>query len=73
LVVDPAVIRSIKFFTREGGRCYKCCFKNNTLIAHETTVTAVLNGANLEPGVLHYVVELEIPSELYPDSYKKIL
>lgn len=73
LDIDPSVIRSIKFFTREGGRCYKCCFKNNTLINNGTTITAVLNGANLEPGVLRYVVEIEIPNEVYPDSYKKIL
>ena len=73
LDIDPSVIRSIKFFTREGGRCYKCCFKNNTLINNGTTITAVLNGANLEPGVLRYVVEIEIPNENYPDSYKKIL
>lgn len=73
LDIDPSVIRSIKFFTREGGRCYKCCFKNNTLINNGTTITAVLNGANLEPGVLRYVVEIEIPNEIYPDSYKKIL
>ena len=72
-VVNPDVIRSIKFYTREDGRCYKCCFKNNTLISHGTTITAVLNGANLEPGVLRYIVEIEIPDEKYPDSYKKIL
>lgn len=66
------MIKSIQFFTRKNGATYKCCFGNNTLINNGDTVTAVLNNHCLEPGVLQYIVEFQIPDSTYPDFYKKI-
>ncbi len=72
LTIDASMIKSIQFFTRKNGATYKCCFGNNTLINNGDTVTAVLNNHCLEPGVLQYIVEFQIPDSTYPDFYKKI-
>lgn len=72
LTIDASMIKSIQFFTRKNGATYKCCFGNNTLINNGDTVTAVLNNHCLEPGVLQYIVEFQIPDSTYPDYYKKI-
>lgn len=70
--MDPTLLRSVKFFTRKNGRLYTCTYGNNTLINNGDTVTCVLNNHGLEPGVLQYVCEFQIPDQTYPDFYKKI-
>lgn len=70
--LDPSVIRQVRLFTRKNGRVYCACYGNNTLINNGNTLTVVLNNHGLEPGVLQYVVEMQIPDPIYPDNFKKI-
>lgn len=70
--LDPSVIRQVRLFTRKNGRVYCACFGNNTLINNGNTLTVVLNNHGLEPGVLQYVVEMQIPDPIYPDNFKKV-
>ena len=70
--IDPSMIKFIKFYTRKNGPTYQCCFGNNTLINNGNTVTAVLNNHGLDPGVLQYVIEFQIPDANMPDYFKKV-
>ena len=58
--IDPDFIYSITFFTRPNGKRYKCCYNSNTLIKKDGYVTAILNNAGLECGLLKYEVEFEL-------------
>ena len=70
--IDGSLIRYVRFFTRNNGRTYVCCYGNGTLINKGTVVTAICNNSNLEPGILKYTIEFQIPDNTYPDQYKKI-
>ncbi len=70
--LDPSVIRQVRCFTRKNGRVYCACFGNNTLINNGNTLTVVLNNHGLEPGVLQYIVEMQMPDPIYPDNFKKV-
>ena len=70
--IDPDFIYSITFFTRPNGKRYKCCYNSNTLIKKDGYVTAILNNAGLECGLLKYEVEFELYSQEYPDYHKRI-
>lgn len=70
--IDGSLIRYVRFFTRNNGRTYVCCYGNGTLINKGTVVTAICNNSNLEPGILKYTIEFQIPDNIYPDQYKKI-
>lgn len=70
--IDGSLIRYIRFFTRKNGRQYVCCYGNGTLINKGNIVTAICNNSNLEPGILKYTIEFQIPDNTYPDQYKKV-
>lgn len=72
ITINPDIICSITFYTRNNGNLYRCCRACNTLYVDENNVIAVLNAHNLEPGVLKYMVEYQIPDSKYPDGYQKI-
>lgn len=72
ITVSPDMINSITFYTRKQGNNYCCCWDCKTLYKDDNYIYAVLNNHNLEPGVLKYVVEYQIPDSNYPDGFQKI-
>ena len=70
--VNADMINSITFHTRKQGNIYCCCWDCKTLYKDEDYIYAVLNGHNLEPGVLKYMVEYQIPDSNYPDGFQKV-
>lgn len=72
ITIDPEMINSVTFYTRKQGNRYCCCWDCKTLYKDEEYVCAVLNGHDLEPGVLKYIVEYQIPDTNYPDGFQKI-
>lgn len=70
--VNADMINSITFHTRKQGNIYCCCWDCKTLYKDEDYIYAVLNGHNLEPGVLNYMVEYQIPDSNYPDGFQKV-
>lgn len=72
ITINPELIGSITFYTRNNGNTYCCCWDCKTLYVDENNVMAVLNGHNLETGVLNYMVEYQIPDDSFPDGYQRI-
>ena len=72
ITISPEMINSITFYTRKQGNSYCCCWDCKTLYKDNSYIYAVLNNHNLEPGVLKYVVEYQIPDSNYPDGFQKV-
>lgn len=72
ITISPEMINSVTFYTRKQGNSYCCCWDCKTLYKDDSYIYAVLNNHNLEPGVLKYVVEYQIPDSNYPDGFQKI-
>ena len=70
--INPSIIGSITFYTRNNGNTYCCCWDCKTLYVDGNNVMAVLNSHNLETGVLNYMVEYQIPDSNYPDGFQKV-
>jgi len=69
ITIVPEIINSVIFYTRKQGNSYCCCWDCKTLYKDDNYLYSVLNGHNLEPGVLKYMVEYQIPDSNYPDGF----
>ena len=67
------LIEQVIFYTRSRGNQYSCAYCCGTLTKQNLdTVICVLDGHNLEAGVLKYTVIFQIPDTAYPDGFQRV-